>query len=470
MTETPSPHIVILGAGITGLACAWKILKDNPAMQVTLLEQEEEPGGLAKSIRWHDYMLDLGPHRFHTEIDEIKAFVQTFCASEMHLVKRASRMYINNRFIPYPIKPLATMQALGLVNTICFGVSALKTLLPGADEAESYEDYVSGYYGRALYEKIFGPFARKVWGIDPGKMAAETARVRLRGDTIFHALLDGLFSRQETYVSEFLYPPEGIGQIARKFAQEIEACGGHIRCSHTVKSLHHEDNKIRTIVYDSPEGEGTLTCDTVINTLPLPVLAPMLLPAPDPTVLQKASQLQYRPIVLLYLLFDEYIEMDDTWLYFPEANVPFTRIYVPDNFRPDPKNRTQTCFCVEFTCETEDTLWTEDAQTLQQRAMPILMESGVVTKDPMDSRRIGLRYGYPVYHVGYEEALHDTLRSLASYRNLLTTGRQGLFRHNNIDQAMQMGLSAAQTALSGPNSFQKWYEQVDRFREYRIVD
>ena len=42
--------VVIVGAGVCGLATALRLLERRPGLDVTLLEAEREAGGLARSI------------------------------------------------------------------------------------------------------------------------------------------------------------------------------------------------------------------------------------------------------------------------------------------------------------------------------------------------------------------------------------------------------------------------------------
>ena len=56
--------------------------------------------------------------------------------------------------------------------------------------------------------------------------------------------------------------------------------------------------------------------------------------------------------------------------------------------------------------------------------------------------------------------------------NLITTGRQGLFNHNNMDHSIYMGLRAADllNSLPAAEAIQRWYDDADHFKTMRIVD
>jgi protoporphyrinogen oxidase len=380
-------------------------------------------------------------------------------------------MYLNGKYIPYPISPVETFLALGWLTTLKFSLSALGVLWKGTrPDLRSYEEYMTGYYGAGLYKRIFEPFAQKVWGIAASDLAAETARVRLRGNNIFHALIDGFLAKQETYISEFLYPENGIGEIPQKFAEEIEHHGGRLFYQTSVEKLIVEEGRIKRVIARNKDKTIEFEGDTVVNTLPLPKLLPMITPALPQQVLSDGASLHFRGLVLLYLLYSRKVDIKDTWLYFPEEQVSFTRISVPGNFNPARKDENRTCLCVEFTCEVGDHTWSADTGYFASRAQKVLLQSGLLDIEYSEAKIIRIEEGYPVYSIGYEDRLSGVLHSLASLNNIITTGRQGLFRHNNIDQSIQMGLLAAEEIRQNPSDFSAWYGNTKQFNNYRIID
>ena len=63
---------IILGAGPTGLITAWKLLEAN--WDVTIIEKKKISGGLCRSWKWKDFIVDTGPHLFHTPDKLLKNF------------------------------------------------------------------------------------------------------------------------------------------------------------------------------------------------------------------------------------------------------------------------------------------------------------------------------------------------------------------------------------------------------------
>ena len=64
--------VIILGSGPTGLITAWKLLEKG--LDVLIIEKNSNSGGLCRSWRHNEFILDTGPHIFHTPDEELKKF------------------------------------------------------------------------------------------------------------------------------------------------------------------------------------------------------------------------------------------------------------------------------------------------------------------------------------------------------------------------------------------------------------
>ena len=56
--------VYILGSGPTGLISAWRFVERG--WDVTIIEKQKITGGLCRSWKWNNFILDTGPHIFHT--------------------------------------------------------------------------------------------------------------------------------------------------------------------------------------------------------------------------------------------------------------------------------------------------------------------------------------------------------------------------------------------------------------------
>ena len=68
---------IILGAGVAGLAFAYKVAKEGNS--VLILEKEKTIGGLSRTFEYKGFRFDFCAHRFHSAnkelLDEVRSLV-----------------------------------------------------------------------------------------------------------------------------------------------------------------------------------------------------------------------------------------------------------------------------------------------------------------------------------------------------------------------------------------------------------
>ena len=67
-----SNKAIIIGAGPSALVTA-KGLAEN-GWNIEIFEALDRVGGLCRSFKWNDYIVDIGPHVFHTGDKELEYF------------------------------------------------------------------------------------------------------------------------------------------------------------------------------------------------------------------------------------------------------------------------------------------------------------------------------------------------------------------------------------------------------------
>ena len=64
MNKKNSKNIYVIGAGPIGLVIANELLKYGH--KVKIFEKNKISGGMCRTWKWKEYLLDTGPHIFHT--------------------------------------------------------------------------------------------------------------------------------------------------------------------------------------------------------------------------------------------------------------------------------------------------------------------------------------------------------------------------------------------------------------------
>src|SRR3989338_3197640 len=95
--------IVILGGGISGLTAAYTLCKKS--FKVTVIEKNDFVGGLAATFHHNNYLLDYGPHNFHTHIPRVMSFVKDELEIPLNRMSvTSSKLFFMGKFINYPLK------------------------------------------------------------------------------------------------------------------------------------------------------------------------------------------------------------------------------------------------------------------------------------------------------------------------------------------------------------------------------
>ena len=139
----------------------------------------------------------------------------------------------------------------------------------------------------------------------------------------------------------------------------------------------------------------------------------------------------------------------DHWVYLPQPELTVHRITEFKNFSDESAPGDRTVLCCEITCRPGDARWAMDAEQAEVLARADLVTVGLLA--PGEGRLVELArlpHAYPVYDLEYRARIQALRRETRRVANLVTTGRQGLFRYNNMDHSMAMGRKVARALLS----------------------
>jgi protoporphyrinogen oxidase len=198
--------------------------------------------------------------------------------------------------------------------------------------------------------------------------------------------------------------------------------------------------------------------------MPITTLVRCLQPAPAARILEAADRIDYRAMILIYLVLDQDRFSEYDAHYFPEPGIAISRLSEPKNYHGSGEPRGTTVLCAELPCSPADPAWRMTDEELGRLASDALAAAGIPVRAPVRqvvTRR--LSHAYPLYQAGYQAYLDALLEWVDGVPGLLTLGRQGLFAHDNTHHALYMGYCAAR-CLDASGSFDS-----DRWRAYRRI-
>jgi len=452
-------RVAVLGGGVAGLSAAWKLAEAGA--DVRLYEAAPVLGGMAASMRRDGYIWDFGPHRFHTKNPAIIGTVRDLVGDDLQDRSLKTRVNFMERYFDYPLS------AGNLLTNLPPSVAALSFLdfalmkarhriHPAPDD--SFEAWVVNRFGRRVYDIYFGPYTQKVWGRHPSKLSASWAAQRVAVIDMWDVLLrmfklrrgDNGFDHSE-FKNHFWYPRQGIGQIAEGLAARAREHGATLLAGARITGIEWSEGKITAINYQKDGTAYSEPCEAVVSSLPLPLLVKLLQPAPPDEVLEAANSLDYRAMIFAFVEIDKPGISDDHWIYFPDPKIIFNRVSEMRNFSADAVPPGKTSLTLEITCDIGDELWNTPEDVLFERSVDGLLESGLIEDRAQVTGHFfrRLSHAYPTYDCDFESKIGHMAYHLADYDNLVSAGRQALFRYVNTDHVMEMGFSAAQELIEG---------------------
>jgi protoporphyrinogen oxidase len=444
-------HIAVLGAGLAGLSAAWSLA--TRGYTVTVFERDAVVGGLAKSVSHRGFTFDIGPHRFLApQNSRVWQLVYHLLGNDLQLRQRKSHILTHGKYVAYPLQAKSLFANTAFADNLAaigsFLWSRVRWHLMHPPDTH-FEQWMLNRFGRVLYHAHFQNYTHKLWGLLPEEISADWAAERISQLTLWDMLRHLVLPAREaprTQATAFYYPLGGIGTIADRLAHRIQQHGGTIALRTTVAGLKTQAERVVAVRWtDQSSGDaGCTEVDGVISTIPLPVLARM---CPHGDGLEPAiGRLRYRSLVLVHVLLKRDWITGDHWLYVPEDRYPFNRISEPKSFSAYLSPPEHTSLCAEITCDAGDALWHADPDSLIERVVDSLAGLGLFHKTEVCGGFVTREaHEYPIYTLGYRTDRTAVLTHLRRFTNLHTTGRQGLFQYCNMDHAVEMGLTAADT-------------------------
>ncbi len=464
-TQTPEP-IIVIGGGPAGLTAAYELSKQQHTPIV--LEKNDKVGGIARTENYHGYHFDMGGHRFFTKSAQVQAFWLEILGDDFLRRPRLSRIFYQNKYFHYPLKPLNALLGLGPIEGIRIFASYVRWHLFPYKVEETFEQWVTNRFGKRLFETFFKSYTEKVWGLPCHELKAEFAAQRIKDLSLKTAVVAMFLKPQQTIktlIEEFDYPRRGPGMLWAAVQDRIDALGGQVHLNSNVVGIQREGQRITGVTVERDGRTQTVVGSSFISSMPVTQLLKWLDPPPPPSVLQAANQLHYRDFLTVCLIINKQDVFPDNWIYIHDPNVQVGRIQNFKNWSADMvPDLTTTSLGLEYFCSEGDEIWNMSDEDLIDLGKREIAQIGLAeVADVVDGAVFRVEKSYPIYDSDYVGSLGTIQSYLGTLENLQTIGRNGLHRYNNQDHAMLTGMLAVRNLLYGEQN-DLW--QVNAEQEY----
>jgi len=428
---------VILGAGLAGLSAAYT-LQGLGESGWRVYEREDRVGGHARSVEIEGYVFDFGPHILFAADPAIGELIRDLLGANFSAQSREAFIYHHayGLYTRFPFQAhLYGLPADVVLECLSGLVEANERRARGDFHPGNYEEWMRGYFGDGIAERLMIPYARKVWTVEPREM--DFAWIDRRVPTPdLERMIAGALSEAVDQVgatASFWYPKRGgIEALPRALGERV----GNVRLEREIERI---DVATRSVVFSDAE---SVAFDRMIYTLPLSQLA-SLVSDPPPRVRDACAALRYQGIFCVNLGVDRPSISDKHWIYFYEDEFPFHRLSFPGNFTPHnvPSGKSSISMEIAFSSSVPF-----DHERTVEQASEALTKAGIL--DPED--RVELVHtqeiapAYVIYDRDHASNV-GVIRSWLGEHGIVTAGRFGAWEYLNMDHAMRSGMDAART-------------------------
>ena len=283
---------------MTGLSAAYELA--TAGLAVTVLEKDDQIGGLAASVRMDGYAIERFYHHwFNSDRHVIGLADELRCRDHLVSNLTTTGMYLNGEFhkLSGP-RDLLRFTPLSMPNRLRLGLLMLRARgVKDWRELESItaEQWLLKLCGEKVYKVVWEPLLRGKFG----PFASEISAV-----WFWNKLLLRGGSRSKAGKEQLLYYRGGFGAFLEVIAEAITAGGGGIHTGASAQALNGGvirtgtpaealdvvDGRIRAV----QTADGAVAADAVIATCAPPIIADLAgasLPAPYLTKLRRVKYL-----------------------------------------------------------------------------------------------------------------------------------------------------------------------------------
>ena len=486
--------IVILGAGPTGLSAAYHAGENS-----LLLEQNDTVGGWCRSIEDHGFTFDCAGHIMFSNDPYVHQLYKLLLGDNVHWQDREAWIFSKRVYTRYPFQgalyglppevlkeciigaiearfgPLKTAVAQpsspahgangssrrsGTTPSTCKAESLTDCCADGlaessvplvdkprgsiAEAPRNFEDFIYKVWGKGVARHFALPYNRKLWAVPLTEMETSWLGGRVPLPDL-EEMIDGALRpvpRPLGPNARFGYPLRGGFQaLVAGFVPHLR---GEVKLNSSVIRVNPSRREVVL-------GDGTTYgYQQLISTMPLPALIAMISEAPT-VVRESANNLRHVSVRCVNLGVGREKLTEKHWIYFPEEDSVFHRIFVQGNASPHcnpPGGFGVTC---EITYSPHKPLPCE-GEALIQRCIDDCIKVGLIrAEDPiLCANQVDMPYAYVVYDHA-RSANVALIREWLSAHDIILAGRYSEWQYYNSDHAFLAGRKAAEAALNALN-------------------
>ncbi|HLQ78188.1 MAG TPA: FAD-dependent oxidoreductase [Terriglobia bacterium] len=422
-------NTVIIGGGLAGLSAGYHLREHEP----TVFERETEIGGLCRSFTQDGFTFDCTGHLIHLRNQYTKELIARILPDAFQPHERLASIYSKSVTTPYPFQANTYGLPPEVVKECVVGF--VESMQSGNREApKDFHDWTMRTFGSGIAKHFMLPYNEKFWKQDLHSITAEWVSWSIPKPTLEEVVNGalGLTNKGMGYNPRFIYPKDGgIDCLPRAFAASIANI-------YSGQSVEHIDPKRKVVRLAGGREEQY---DSLISTLPLPVIFRMLGDTPD-GMRQDAEKLNAVSVLNFNIGVDRPGISNQHWIYFPEDQFIFSRVGFPANFSSSVAPAGTSSIYIEITHPSRSKPNFDEAF---DRSIADLQRCGILRPDDriLTRHMLDIEYAYVVFDAHRQAKVQKLIEYLES-RDIFAAGRYGRWEYFSMEDSILSGKTAAE--------------------------
>lgn len=292
--KSPLESVTIVGAGITGLAAAWKVQQLSPQTHVTILESSQRVGGVLQTKRIGGYLVETAADMFTCQPATALELCRELGIEDQLLTtaepKHKAYVGMKDQVVPVPqgFSLMVPSQSESILAWPLLSESGKQRLLDEVNVAtrdyendSSDEDFASfavRRFGQEAFEVLIQPLVSGIYSADPKMLSMNATMQRFVDMEKAHgSLIEAV--RKKSAASDakasgarynlFRTPEAGFGSFVSRLVEALDEV--EIRTGVPVRDVTQIESKWKVELESS-----SIECDAVIMAAPAQAAAGML--------------------------------------------------------------------------------------------------------------------------------------------------------------------------------------------------
>ena len=445
-------NILILGAGPSGLSVGYGVKKNNPNIDIKIIEKKSKVGGLAGSFKSQDDFIDYGPHRLSVQNKVIKSIAESLLGSNLLINKSQHGVEFKGKLYQFPpkIKDLLNLKSIYIIFKLVISYILGKFhWFINRYKNENFNEFILHQFGSFFLNEIAKPMSNKVWG-DSNKIDPNFVTQRFSMIKPFEIFKQFIFPSPKLNPSTFYYPKYGGFQsLWTSMSDKLITNGVELSLNSFPSKIYIKNNKIIKIeINDNNENKIVETANSsIVSTIPIINLIQVLENKND-ILIDLAKKIRIRSMYLVVLKFSQPQTLPYRTLIFPEKKFIFNRIFEQNLYSKDSITNNKSVIVADITFDKNDHNFINEKEILEKTKKQISELSYVDINKLNDIKIKKVEYAYVSPELETRKNFDMIKKELDKIENLNLLGRFGVGDYDNSDYAIINGLNLADLLTS----------------------